>query len=292
MPHAVTDDGVKLYYEEAGDGPPIIFVHEFADDIVGWEPQIRCFSRNYRCIAFNARGFPPSDVPEEVSSYSQLRAAEDVRDVLKHLKIDKAHIVGISQGGFAVLHFGLNFPEMALSLMVGGCGYGAGGDRDEWKAQVDEIADKFEAEGMEAVGAFYTLGPTRVQFQNKDRRGFDEFVARFNQQSTLGRANTMRGVQRERPSVYDLTEGMANMKVPTLIMTGDEDEPCLDPNVMMKRAMPYAWLAVLPASGHAINLEEPDLFNLLLQKFFTAVETGGFKPRDPRSVSQSMTGLK
>ncbi len=292
MPHATTDDGVNLYYEETGDGFPIVFVHEFADDFRAWEPQMQHFGRNYRCIAFNARGFPPSDVPEHLEQYSQLRAAEDIRDVIRHLTIDKAHIVGLSQGGFATLHFGLNFPELARSLVVAGCGYGAGGDREQWESETDETADKFENKGVEAVGAQYTVGPTRVQYQNKDPRGFEAFVRRFNEHSPIGSANTMRGVQRNRPSLYDLREGMAAMHVPTFIVTGDEDEPCLDPNVMMKRTIPSSWLAMLPASGHGINLEEPDLFNSLIQKFLTAVETGGFRERDPRSIGKSITGLR
>jgi len=292
MPHAMTDDSVKLFYEEAGEGPPILFIHEFADDLRTWEPQFNYFSRNYRCIAYNARGYPPSDVPENSDSYSQLRATQDARDVLKHLGIEKAHIIGLSMGGFASLHFGLNFPEMALSLVVAGCGYGAGGDRNQWRKETSEIAQKFIDNGMEAVSQFYAYGPTRVQFENKDPRGFAAFVDRFNEHSPLGCANTFIGVQGERPSLYDLQDEMKKLTVPTYIITGDEDEPCLDPNVMMKRTIPTSWLAVLPNAGHAINLEDPDIFNSLVQRFLTAVDTGTFKTRDSRSIGQSMSGLK
>lgn len=292
MPYAVTDDNVKLYYEEAGEGTPILFIHEFADDLRTWELQFSYFSRNYRCIAYNARGYPPSDVPENASSYSQLRAAQDARDVLKHLGIEKAHIIGLSMGGFASLHFGLNFPEMAHSLVVAGCGYGAGGDRDQWRKETAEIAQRFLDLGMEGVSQFYAYGPTRVQFENKDPRGFAAFVKRFNEHSPLGCANTFIGVQGERPSLYDLQDEMKALTVPTYIMTGDEDEPCLDPNIMMKRTIPTSWLAVMPSAGHAINLEDPDLFNGLIQAFLVSVETGNFKTRDPRSIGQSMSGLK
>jgi pimeloyl-ACP methyl ester carboxylesterase len=292
MPYALTDDNVKLYYEEAGEGTPILFIHEFADDLRTWEPQFSYFSRNYRCIAYNARGYPPSDVPENSSSYSQLRAAQDARDVLKQLGIEKAHIIGLSMGGFASLHFGLNFPEMAHSLVVAGCGYGAGGDRDQWRKETAEIAQRFLDLGMEGVSQFYAYGPTRVQFENKDPRGFAAFVKRFNEHSPLGCANTFLGVQGERPSLYDLQDGMKALTVPTYIMTGDEDEPCLDPNLMMKRTIPTSWLAVMPNAGHAINLEDPDLFNGLIQAFLVSVDTGNFKTRDLRSIGQSMSGLK
>ena len=107
MPQITTDDGVRLYYEETGSGAPIVFVHEFADDVRGFEPQIRYFSRRYRCVAYNARGYPPSDVPEEPERYSQDRARDDIRAVLDALGIAKAHVVGLSMGGFATLHFGL-----------------------------------------------------------------------------------------------------------------------------------------------------------------------------------------
>jgi len=118
MPHLSTDDGVRLYYEETGRGAPIVFVHEFAGDLRSWEPQVRYFSRRYRCIAFNARGFPPSDVPPEVASYSQARACHDIRSLLDGLKIDKAHIVGLSMGGMVVGTFAGRHPERVRSMTM------------------------------------------------------------------------------------------------------------------------------------------------------------------------------
>ena len=122
MPHLTTDDGVKLFYEETGGGIPIVFVHEFAGDCRSYEMQMRYFGQRYRCIAYNARGYPPSDVPEDGEKYSQKRACDDIRAVLDALKIDKAHIAGLSMGGFAALHFGFNYPDRARSLVVAGCG--------------------------------------------------------------------------------------------------------------------------------------------------------------------------
>ena len=125
MSYAITGDGIRLYCEETGTGTALIFVHEFAGDIRSWEPQLRHFGRRYRCVAFNARGYPPSDVPESPAAYSQTLAADDIKAVLDHLAIDKAHIVGLSMGAFAALHFGFRHPHRALSLCVAGCGYGA-----------------------------------------------------------------------------------------------------------------------------------------------------------------------
>src|SRR6185437_11282534 len=101
MSHATTDEGVRLYYEEVGSGVPVIFVHEFAGDHRSWEPQLRHFARRYRCIAYNARGYPPSEVPEDPERYSQARARDDILAVLDRLGIERAHVVGLSMGAFA-----------------------------------------------------------------------------------------------------------------------------------------------------------------------------------------------
>lgn len=284
MPHA-TVDGIRLSYEEAGEGAPLVFVHEFAGDCWSWRPQIQFFSRRYRTIAFNARGYPPSDVPLDPKAYSQQQAADDIKGVLDHLRIDKAHVCGLSMGGFATLHFGLCYPERARSLVVAGAGYGS--DKgDTHRADSELVARRLETEGMAPVAEFYSRGPTRVQFMEKDPTGWQEFSDRLSAGSAPGHALTLRGVQMRRPSIYDLGDRMAKVEVPTLIMTGDEDEPCLEPGIYMKRKIMTAGLVVLPKAGHAINLEEPDLFNRLVLDFLTAVDAG----RWPRRRADSMTG--
>jgi pimeloyl-ACP methyl ester carboxylesterase len=288
MPHASAADGIKLYYEEVGQGTPIVFVHEFADDIKGWAAQVKFFARRYRTIAFNARGYPPSDVPEDPERYSQARAAEDIKAVLDHLGLAKAHVVGLSMGGYATLHFGLMYPDRARSLTVGGAGYGSvSADRATFHKDTDHVVAQFEQGGMAKVAEFYTRGPTRVQFLAKDPVGWREFYERFAAGSARGHANTMRGVQRRRPSIFELEAELQRLEVPTLIMTGDEDEPCLEPALFMKRKIPSAGLVVIPNSGHAINLEEPDLFNRAVLDFLTAVDAGRWPRRDPASQSGS-----
>jgi pimeloyl-ACP methyl ester carboxylesterase len=292
MPHLTADDSVRLYYEEAGAGHPIVFVHEFAGDYRSCEPQLRYFARRYRCIAFNARGYPPSDVPEDWHGYSQERARDDIRAVLDALQIAKAHIVGISMGGFATLHFGFTYPGRADSLIVAGCGYGAQPDkRQQFAEEVARTATQIESRGMAEVAKTYGAGPTRVQLQNKDPRGYAEFLAQLGEHSTKGAANTQRGVQGRRPSLWELTEQMKALDVPTLIMTGDEDDPCLEPAVFMKRMIRSAGLVVFPNTGHALNLEEPDLFNEALADFFHQVERGRWPRRDPRSMTGSILGM-
>ena len=289
MSHITTDDGVRLYVEQSGEGTPIIFVHEFAGDHRSWEPQVRYFSRRYRCVTYSARGYDPSDVPSDVEAYSQDRAREDIRAVMDALDIETAHVVGLSMGGFATLHFGLHYPERALSLVVAGCGYGAEPDaRAQFKSEAETMADRILAEGMAAVGAGYAEGPTRVQFQNKDLRGWTEFRDQLCEHSTEGSSLTMRGYQARRPSLYDLGEPMTGLTVPTLIVNGDEDEPCLEVGLFMKRQIPAAGLLIMPKTGHTMNLEEPAAFNTSLDEFFHQVEAGRWDLRDPRSKSTAI----
>jgi pimeloyl-ACP methyl ester carboxylesterase len=280
-----TKDGVKLYVEEAGEGTPILFIHEFGGNHASWEPQLRYFSRHHCCITYAARGYPPSDVPESVDSYSQAIAADDAIAVLDALRIDKAHIVGLSMGGFCTVHFGLRTPQRALSLTVAGAGYGCEKEYEKYFRGVSlEVADNFEKQGAKEFSTIYALGASRVQFQNKDPRGWQEFADRLATHSDRGAANTMRGVQARRPSFYDLEDGLKQMHVPTLVVVGDEDDHCLQPGIFLKKTIPACGLSVFPKTGHTLNLEEPAAFNALLAEFFAQVEAGRWLPRDPRAL--------
>lgn len=293
MPYALTEDGIKLYYEESGTGSPVIFVHEFAGDYRSWEPQVRYFSRRYRCITYNARGYPLSDVPDELSYYSQDSATDDIAAVLRHLGVEQAHVVGLSMGAFATLHLGLRYPEKARSLVVAGCGYGADPERrTQFRNEAEASAQMFEQEGSERTAATLAEGPTRVQFQRKDPRGWAEFAAMLAEHSARGAALTLRGVQKERPLLWDLVEDMKKLTLPTLIVAGDEDEPCLEASLLMKRTIPTAGLVMLPKSGHTINLEEPEAFNRVVNDFLAAVDADRWETRDPRAVAATILGMR
>jgi pimeloyl-ACP methyl ester carboxylesterase len=285
MPCITTKDGIDLQYEEVGEGAPILFIHEFGGNHRSWEPQLRCFSRRYRCITYAARGYPPSGVPTRLEQYSQDLATEDALAVLDGLGIGKAHIVGLSMGGFTTVHFGLRFPERALSLTIAGAGYGCEKEFEDYFRGVSrEVADKFEAMGAEAFAPIYGSGASRVQFQNKDPLGWQEFVATLATHDRVGAAMTMRGVQARRPSFWDLEEGLKKMMVPSLVVVGDEDDHCLQPGLYLKRTIPACGLSVFPKTGHTLNLEEPSAFNALLAEFFAQVEHGSWKVRDSRAL--------
>src|SRR3981081_1317487 len=272
-----TKDNLRLHVEEDGTGTPILFITEFGGDHLSWEPQLRYFSRRHRCITYAARGYPPSDVPSSVDAYSQAIAADDAVALLDALKIDRAHIVGLSMGGFCTVHFGLRTPQRARSLTVAGAGYGCEKEFEEYFRGVSlEVADNFEKQGAKEFSKVYALGASRVQFQNKDLRGWQEFADRLATHSDRGAANTMRGVQARRPSFYDLEEELKRMNVPTLVVVGDEDDHCLQPGIFLKKTIPACGLSVFPKTGHTLNLEEPAAFNALLAEFVAQVEA------DPR----------
>ncbi|PZW48390.1 pimeloyl-ACP methyl ester carboxylesterase [Humitalea rosea] len=284
MPHITTSDGTRLWVEEAGSGTPILFIHEFGGDHRSWEPQLRAFARRHRCITYGARGYPPSDVHADPERYSQAIAVSDAVAVLDALGIAKAHIVGLSMGGFCALHFGLAQPDRALSITAAGAGYGAEKQHEAYFRGVSlAVADGFEQQTAGVFARTYALGASRVQFQNKDPRGWAEFADQLGEHSTEGSAATMRGVQARRPSLYDLEDGFRAMDLPVLVMAGDEDDHCLQPALYLKRVIPRCGLAVFPKTGHTLNLEEPELFNRFLAEFIATAEAGRWDRRDPRA---------
>jgi len=212
--------------------------------------------------------------------------------VLDHLKIDRAHVCGLSMGGFATLHVGITYPDRVRSLVIAGCGYGAApSEKEKFQKECEFAARQFEEKGAETAKQ-YALGPTRVQYQNKDPRGWAEFSQQLTEHDWQGQANTMRGVQMKRPSLWELAEDMKRITAPSLIVTGDEDDPCLEPALLMKRAIPSSGLVVLPQAGHTINLEDPEPFNRAVLDFYMRVETGRWASRDTRSTSAGILGFK
>ncbi len=264
-------NGVNIYYEVTGEGYPLVWSHEFGGSYESWETQVRFFTRRYQVITYAARGWPPSDVPSDPEAYSQDHVVNDLYLLLRHLGIDQAHIGGLSMGGSVTLNFGIAHPEMARSLIVAAAGSGTT-NREEFLANAQVLCDRLISEGMEVVANDYARSDNRLQLLRKDPQGWEEFHRLLASHSALGSALTFGGFVMKRPTIYALEDKLLALQVPTLIMTGDEDEPCIEPAIFMKRNIPKSGLAVFPQSGHAINLEEPDLFNRTVLDFLTAVE--------------------
>jgi proline iminopeptidase len=286
MPYAVTSDNVRLYFEEAGQGTPIIFLHEFAADHTNWEPQMRYFSRGHRCIAYSARGYTPSDVPSAADAYGYKHFYTDAIAVLDHLKIAKAHLVGLSMGAYSALQIGLNAPERAVSMTLAGVGSGSELEGLEaFRRQCRANAEQYEKIGAAEVAKATREAPSRIPFLVKDPRGHADFYGALARHDSQGSANTVRGFQGGRPSIYTMAEAIAKVPTPALIICGDEDDNCIGPSLFLKKHLPASGLAMFPKSGHVLNLEEPALFNEMVGRFITLAEAGLWPARDPRSMA-------
>jgi pimeloyl-ACP methyl ester carboxylesterase len=282
-------DGVRLYAEATGSGLPVLFIHEFAADHRTWSRQVDALSRTFHCITYAARGYPPSEVPPEQERYNYIRQADDAINVLDAFGIARAHVVGLSMGGFCALQLGIRYPDRVSSLLVASAGSGASPrGRAAFLTETEQMAAAFRADGMAAVGAKQAMGPNRIQLRRKNRDAWEEFAGQLAEHSADGMALTVIGIQRSRPSLYDIIDQLANVTIPTLVVNGDEDEACLESGLLLKRTIPMAGLAVVPNSGHALNLEEPELFNDLIRTLVGAAEADTWPTRDPRSLSASM----
>jgi pimeloyl-ACP methyl ester carboxylesterase len=286
---AVRVNGLNHYYEVTGDGFPIVFCHEFAGDYRSWAPQVRWFSRLYRCFTYSYRGFPPSEVPERAEDYSQDLLLDDLRELFEAWEIRQAHLVGFSMGGSVVLNFGLRYPELCRGIVAAGAGTGAT-NRETFEKDVAGVVDLIRGKGIRAFAEVYAEGPSRQPFKRKDPRGWEEFREHLAEHSPVGQAHTIVGVQLHRPTLLSLEKEFERLAVPVLLIVGDEDEPCIDVGVFLKRHLRSSGLAMIPQSGHTVNLEEPALFNRLVQDFFDLVEAGKWAARDAISPSLLPSG--
>src|SRR3954467_4092453 len=286
MPYALTTDDVRLYFEEAGNGTPIIFLHEFAADHTNWEPQMRYFSRRHRCVAYSARGYAPSDVPPSAELYTYKHFYTDALAVLDHLCLAKAHFVGLSIGSYWSLQVALNAPDGPISMTLGAVGSGSSLENlDAFRKECRANAEQYEAIGSAEVAKATREAPSRIPFLLKDPRGHAEFYQSLARHDATGSANTMRGFQGGRPSIYTLSETIAKVLTSALIMCGDEDDGSIEPSLFLKKHLPASGLAFFPKSGHVLNLEEPALFNEMVEHFIALVEAGRWPARDPRSIA-------
>ena len=240
MPY-VEATGARLYFEECGYGYPSSTSMNSHPTCAGWNSQFRHFSRGHRCIAFNARGYPPSDIPQDAASYGWELGVDDIAAVMRGLGIERAHVVGSSMGGYAALQLGLRYPGKASAIVAAGVGSGSHpSHRDAWLRETSVLARVFSEHGMAAMAERMARGPARIQLKYKDPKSWQEFVARLRQCSPQGMANTMARCQALRPSVHDLRDQLSGMTVPVLLAVGDEDDRCLETTLMLKSTLPTA----------------------------------------------------
>jgi pimeloyl-ACP methyl ester carboxylesterase len=272
MPTALTKDGVKLHYESEGSGPPIVFVHELGGTWHSFAPQIAALKDRFRCIAYNARGYPPSDVPPHVASYSQDIAASDIGAVMDAAGVQSAHLMGVSMGSAAALQFGLKEPSRARSLILASIGSGSDVGTERYAVETEERARAVEAAGMAGAAQNFANSPTRKRLKDKNPALYAQYLKDVGSVSVLGITNTMRGVQKRRPPLYAHEARIAAMTIPTLVLVGADDEPCLNPSRFLKEKLPGARLEMLADTGHGLNLEEPARVNDMVRRFIGEIE--------------------
>ena len=275
---AKTSDGFALYYETHGSGPPIVMVHELGGSHASFHFQVDAWSPRFQCVTYNARGYPPSDVPPNAESYSQDIAASDIGAVLDAAGLADAHLLGVSMGSAAVLQFALRHPARARSIIL--CSIGSGSDQPqgEYRASMEAQADFAQSSGAKALAERMLQMPTRNRLKDKSPAEYQKFIAQLAAVSPLGIANTMRGVQARRPPIYAHKERVAALKVPTLIVVGDEDEPCIKPSHFLHDTIPGARLEVIAKCGHLVNIEEPAILNPMVLDFIEMCEAGRGTP--------------
>jgi len=275
LPSISSTDGTSLYYEETGAGDPVLFIHEFAGNHRTWAAQIDILGKTRRCIAYSARGYWPSDVPLRDDAYGQEIALGDAVAVLDALGIERAHIVGHSMGAYTALHLGLNHPDRCISVAALGCGWGSHPDeRETARALCEDIATMFREKPIADSAATYARFPMRHTFEARDPGGFAAFEEILGGLSPEGAALTMLNLQRDRPTLWDLEEKLKNFAPPLLVLVGDEDHPCLDGSLFLKRTVPTAALQIVPRTGHTITMEEPHIVNMALDNLFNAASAG------------------
>ena len=269
----VVSGGVRLHYEACGEGPAIVFAHESAADARQWAGQVAALSPRYRCITYDARGYPPSDVPLDGAAYGHEPAWRDLAAVVERVAGGPAHVVGLSMGAYAGLMLGLERPDLVRSLCLAGGGTGSTrGPNAGLRAAMARLADLYEAEGSEAGALAIAASSTRAGFKARNPAGWQAWFDDLRTHSPQGMARTFRHYQGDRPSLYDFEDMLGRLDRPTLLVVGDEDGGCLEVNLFLRRIIAGAALCVVPHSGHAVNLEQPLFFNRLLEDFIAGVE--------------------
>jgi 3-oxoadipate enol-lactonase len=270
MKHVRSADGTKIHCEESGKGKPVLFVHEYGGSCRSFDGQVEAFRKQFRCVTFNARGYPPSEVPPPADFYSQDHAVADIAAVMDGMKMDRAHLVGVSMGAASTLQYALREPQRVLSATLVGIGSGSD-DPETFRAAAQATARLLKESGMAALAAQMNVSPNRQRLKDKNPAEFRRFNEQLLAMSPAGHANTQLGVQGRRPPLYAHEKRLASLRLPVLVVVGDEDEPCRKPSDFLKRVLPGARLHVFPQTGHCVNLENPAEFNRLCLGFVESV---------------------
>ena len=272
-------NGTSLYYEVEGSGSPLVLVHGFACGLRIWGPQVRAFAARRRVVTYDVRGHGLSDAPPDAAAYSQPISVEDLHGLLAYLGITRAAIGGLSMGGNIALNFALAYPQMVGALIIADTGAGSDGTA-EWTAHAHAYATILEQRGMEAFADAEFENPLFARYVAQGPHAARFIRSCLMTHRARGIAHTAREVLAKRPSIYSLEPELRRLRVPTLLIVGEHDEPCVKVHRFMAETIPGATPVVLRGVGHLTNLEAPAAFNAAVQKFLSASRR---RPRTART---------
>ena len=279
MPYFAASDGCRLWYEEIGQGAPVVFVHEFGGDHRSWSEQTVVLSKRYRCITYAARGFLPSDAPKDLSSYGQAQATGDLLALVDYLALDSFHLVGTSMGSFTSLDFTLRHGPRVRSLTLIGNSSGPRGDTERSTYRSDWLETEINArEKGGGAGAVAVLAedPAYRSFRENRPEAWRAYADRLAEQSVEGALNILRTLHWNRRSLWEDEARLRLVDCPVLLVHGREDYYLVgETNAFLNSVIPQAVLELFPQTGHLVNLERPDKFNALLRDHMAVVEMSG-----------------
>jgi pimeloyl-ACP methyl ester carboxylesterase len=246
-------NGIEIDYEVSGSGPVLLLSHGYGSTRHMWDDQHRAFADRWRVVSWDMRGHGQTDSPDDPKQYSAALTVADMRALLQHVGAERAIIGGLSLGGYVSLAFALAHPAMTQALVIcdSGPGYRNAEARAQWNQRAQERAVSLESRGLDAL--------TR---RSKETQ---QAVHR----SARGLAHAARGMLAQEGS--QVIDGLASIRVPTLVIVGDQDQPFVAPSEYMAKKIAGARLAVIPGAGHSSNLDQPEAFNRVLREFLTSL---------------------
>jgi len=243
-------DGVKIHYEVhgqvhgqvLGDAPALILTHGYSSTSAMWQGQIAALSKQHRLILWDMRGHGQSDYPEDPTAYSEALTVGDIAALLDQVGVRKAIVGGLSLGGYMSLAFYRAHPERVSALLIIDTGPGFKKDdaREVWNKRALDTADRFQREGLDVLKS---ASRERSTVSHRD---------------ALGLARAARGMLTQRDA--RVIESLPEIKVPSLVVVGADDTPFLAASDYMAAKIPGARKVVIPAAGHAVNIDQPQAF--------------------------------
>jgi pimeloyl-ACP methyl ester carboxylesterase len=235
-------DGVKIHYEVHGSGPTLLLTHGYSSTSTMWNGQIDALSKHHKLVLWDMRGHGQSDYPEDPAAYSEALTISDMAALLDEVGATSAIVGGLSLGGYMSLAFYRSHPERVRALLIIDTGPGFKKDdaRNAWNKRAHDTGDRFEREGLAVL---QSLSRERSSVSHRDASGL---------------ARAARGMLTQRDA--SVMESLPTIKVPALVIVGADDTPFLAASDYMAAKIPGAKKVIIPAAGHAVNIDQPQAF--------------------------------